>query len=218
MIEPYEAASAELLERFASVAVSVDKIHTLVAREGARATVAAPVPPAPPPPPTGPLVVGIDGGMIFVDGRWQEVKLGCLYETTDQIQTPRGGLTARHVTAVRGTPDTFAAQFWPQAEARGAPERQVVVLGDGAPWIWHLAADLFARRVEILDWYHADEHVSTVAGCSMARGRRRRPRGATRNWIACGPIGSIRRSRRCGSWAHQRTAAKRTAVEDLPAI
>jgi hypothetical protein len=150
VIEPYDTARTELRERFARVTVSVDKIHTLVASEGARATAAAPLPPAGPPPPPGPLVVGIDGGMIGGDGRWQEVKLGGLYETTDRIQTPRGGLTARHVTAGRGTPDTLAAQ--PQAEARGAAERPVVVLGDGAPWIWNLAAELWPHRVEILDW------------------------------------------------------------------
>jgi hypothetical protein len=216
VIEPYDAASAELLQRFASLAVSVDKIHTLVASEGARATVATPVPPAPTPPPPGPLVVGIDGGMIFVDGRWQEVKLGCLYETTDQIQTPRGGLTARQVTAVRGTPETLAAQLWPQAEARGAPARQVVVLGDGAPWIWHLAAELFPHRVEILDWYHADEHISAVARILYGEGTEKavtwRAAQLDRLWTDRVDQ-AIEALRFLG--AHQRTAAKRTAAEGL---
>jgi hypothetical protein len=39
----------------------------------------------------------------------------------------------------------------------------VVVLGDGAHWIWTLAEHLFPDRVEILDWYHADEHISKLA-------------------------------------------------------
>jgi hypothetical protein len=30
-----------------------------------------------------------------------------------------------------------------------------VVLGDGAPWIWALAAEHFAERTEVVDWCHA---------------------------------------------------------------
>jgi hypothetical protein len=41
--------------------------------------------------------------------------------------------------------------------------KQVVVLGDGAPWIWNLAAEHFPRAVQIVDLYHAKEHVWEVA-------------------------------------------------------
>ncbi len=42
--------------------------------------------------------------------------------------------------------------------------RPVVVVGDGAPWIWGLAADHFgAERTEIVDYWHATEHVWNVA-------------------------------------------------------
>jgi len=42
--------------------------------------------------------------------------------------------------------------------------RLVVVLGDGAHWIWDLAAEQFGpERTEIVDYYHATEHVWTVA-------------------------------------------------------
>lgn len=217
VIEPYEAASTELLERFASVQVSVDKIHALVASEGPRAPTVVPVAAALAPPPTGPLVVGIDGGMIFVDGRWQEVKLSCLYEMTDRVETPtRGSLTARQVIAVRGTPETLAAQLWPLAEARGAPERRVAVLGDGAPWIWNLAAELFVDRVEILDWYHADEHVSAVARVLYGEGTEKaatwRDAQLDRLWTDRVDQ-TIEALRFLGP--HQRTVAKRTAVADL---
>jgi hypothetical protein len=40
----------------------------------------------------------------------------------------------------------------------------VVVLGDGAKWIWDHVATLFgSERTEIVDWYHASEHILTVA-------------------------------------------------------
>jgi uncharacterized protein UPF0236 len=41
--------------------------------------------------------------------------------------------------------------------------KQVVVLGDGAPWIWNLAAEHFPGAVQIVDLYHAKEHVWDVA-------------------------------------------------------
>ncbi len=41
--------------------------------------------------------------------------------------------------------------------------RQLVVLGDGAVWIWHLAADHFPQAVQIVDIWHAREHVWKVA-------------------------------------------------------
>ena len=92
------------------------------------------------------------------------MKLACLYDTADRVGPPtRGRLTRRDVVAVRGTPAALGAQLWPRAESLGAADRPVIVLGDGAPWIWHLAAELFPRRVEILDWYHADDHISAVA-------------------------------------------------------
>ena len=41
--------------------------------------------------------------------------------------------------------------------------KQVVVLGDGAPWIWNLVAEYFPGTVQIVDLYHAKEHVWEVA-------------------------------------------------------
>ena len=51
-----------------------------------------------------------------------------------------------------------------------AQAKQVVVLGDGAPWIWNLAAEHFAGAVQILDLSHAKEHVWDVAHAVFGRG------------------------------------------------
>jgi hypothetical protein len=221
VVEPYESASTELLGRMAGVGVSTEKIQTLVRDEGARATrgrTATP-PAAPPPRPSAgrPLTVGIDGGMIFVDQRWQEVKLACLYDTADRVGPPtRGTLTQRDVVAVRGTPAALAAQLWPQATALGVEERRVIVLGDGAPWIWNLAAELFPDRVEILDWYHADEHISAVAqglyGTGAAKARAWRTTQLDR--LAADDVDQVLEGLRVLG-AHQRTRGKRKAVDDL---
>lgn len=217
VIEPYEAASTELLGRLAGVAVSREKIQALVRAEGLRALATPPVPAAPAPPAVEPLTVAIDGGMIFVDGRWQEVKIGCVYDTADRVVTPtRSAVTARQVVAVRGTPAALAAQLWPRADACGAAQRRVVVLGDGAPWIWNVAAELFPLRVEILDWYHVDEHISAVArvlyGEDTDKTRAWRQTQLDRLWTD--EVDQVIEALRFLA-PHQRAAAKRTAVEDL---
>jgi len=38
-----------------------------------------------------------------------------------------------------------------------------VVLGDGAPWIWNIARELFPRAVQIVDRFHVKQHLSELA-------------------------------------------------------
>jgi len=224
VIEPYAAARDELLGRFAGVSVSAEKIERLIAQEGQRAERMLSEPPAQEPKlkgtvATGPCYVGIDGGMIFVEGRWQEAKLGCIYQARDRVElsATRAELIARQVVAVRGEPVALGALLWPRARAAGLDERQeVVVLGDGAPWIWNLAAEQFPRRVEILDWYHAKEHVSATARILYGEGTERtaqwRREQLDRLWDD-GVEDVVATLKFLG--AHQRSAARRKAVADL---
>ncbi len=58
----------------------------------------------------------------------------------------------------------FALRVEREARRRGfLRARRSVVLGDGAPWIWKLSAELFPGAIEILDRFHAKEHLSAVA-------------------------------------------------------
>ena len=41
--------------------------------------------------------------------------------------------------------------------------RQVVAIGDGAAWIWTMAADLYPHATHIADIYHAREHLHDLA-------------------------------------------------------
>jgi hypothetical protein len=53
---------------------------------------------------------------------------------------------------------------WHPWDGTPAELRPVVVLGDGAKWIWDHVATLFdSERTEIVDWYHASEHIWSVA-------------------------------------------------------
>ena len=65
---------------------------------------------------------------------------------------------------MRGEPAALGALLWPRARAAGIDEQQeVVVLGDGAPWIWNLATEHFPDALQIVDRFHAKQHLSDVA-------------------------------------------------------
>lgn len=74
------------------------------------------------------------------------------------------------------TPSAFAARVAREATRRGfdqAPRR--AVLGDGAPWIWNLATEHFPGAIQIVDRFHAKQHLSDVGkavyGATSARAR-----------------------------------------------
>jgi hypothetical protein len=55
----------------------------------------------------------------------------------------------------------FAARVEREANRRGFTEAQrQVVLGDGSAWIWNTASELFPQALQILDRFHAKEHLS----------------------------------------------------------
>ena len=61
-------------------------------------------------------------------------------------------------------PSPFAQRAYREARRRGfdtAARR--VVIGDGAEWIWNLAAEQFPSAIEIIDIYHAKGHLCDVA-------------------------------------------------------
>lgn len=61
-------------------------------------------------------------------------------------------------------PSPFAQRAVREAQRRGfAHAARRVVLGDGAPWIWNLADEHFPDALQIVDRFHAKEHLSTVA-------------------------------------------------------
>ena len=156
VMAPFEEAS-DLLARFSGIGVSGSRIQTRLIEEG-KALME-----------TGmesleirddTLCVAIDGGMVHVDNRWQEVKLGVIYGEDERIEVSEGRrkLVSRDVVAVRGGPEDFHVAF--ESRFKCDPVNlDVVVLADGAKWIWNVAAELFPNRIEILDYYHAAEHL-----------------------------------------------------------
>jgi hypothetical protein len=71
--------------------------------------------------------------------------------------------------ARRTTAEGFAPQLYALAHRLGVQRaQQVVVLADGAKWIWRVAEEQFPGAVQIVDEYHARQHVWDVARTAFA--------------------------------------------------
>ena len=101
------------------------------------------------------MKVGLAGG-------WVEGKLTAISYTAARLPAEQFGPRLLATAAQRGALDIVAWEGSP-LQPRVAQLRPVVVVGDGAHWIWELAAEHFGERVEVVDWYHATEHVWTAA-------------------------------------------------------
>lgn len=140
-----------------------------VQQTGAAAVLVEPAP--------GDLLIEADGVMVRFQDGWHEAKVGIVagWDGT-HVQQPS-------YVAAREGPEQFGPRLLAEAARRGALDvvdwaqppgtdprlagvtgpslavlREVLVLGDGAAWIWGLAAEHFGQRTELVDWYHSSQH------------------------------------------------------------
>jgi hypothetical protein len=92
------------------------------------------------------------------EGQFQEVKTGVLLWPTERVETSPGrhSVVRRFLVSCLGDADTIFARLYAQLRELGwvGPHTVVVIVGDGAEWIWNRAT-MFVRRCEILDFWHA---------------------------------------------------------------
>jgi len=117
--------------------------------------------------------VSMDGGMVYVRQEgWKEFKVavvGTLRPPWELEDNDTARSLDLHCTAVLGSPDEFADAVWRLAVEQQIPYAgQVAVTADGAVWIWRLTADLFPCSIQIIDWYHATQHLNTLAQARFA--------------------------------------------------
>jgi hypothetical protein len=109
---------------------------------------------------------GRDGKGEDGKARTREVKLCCLFTQTelDEKGRPvRDPASSSYLVTFDPAAD-FGALMAAEARRRGAGRiRQLVFLGDGAAWIWKLATRHFPQATQIVDLYHAREHLHELA-------------------------------------------------------
>jgi len=122
------------------------------------------------------LYVGMDGKMVPLRDPWRrdgsqgsltcrfgECKVGVVYEARPGPQGDQG-VRRSHYLATMGDATQFGQWVAAVAHQQGQHwAKELAVLGDGAAWIWGLAAAHFPGALQVVDFYHASEHLGEVA-------------------------------------------------------
>jgi len=127
------------------------------------------------------LYVQMDGVQVFVvksetegragrmpgqPARTRECKLGAVFTQTtvdEQGRPVRDEHSTTYVGAIESA-EEFGLRLYTEAWLRGW-ERAIirVVMGDGSHWIWNIADQHFPGAIQIVDLYHAREHLWNLA-------------------------------------------------------
>lgn len=114
---------------------------------------------------------------------WRDMKMLCWFETEvvppSQRSKRQQKKAAREQTALRARDmqyfcditkaETFGKLLWATGCTLNAdlcPD--LVFLGDGAVWIWNLVTQYYPHAKQIVDWYHAEEHLEIVATAAFS--------------------------------------------------
>jgi hypothetical protein len=184
------AGAARLLEELAGVRLDARRVERAAEASGAAVAAAGrgraaliaarklvPLPPVPLP---DKLYIVIDGTGVPMtaretagrkgkgeDGRarTREVKLGVFF-TQDKLDKDGYPVRDKATTSIIATFEpaaAFGSLVRAEGIRRGADHvRQLTVLGDGAAWIWGIATDKFPEATQIVDLYHAREHLHAL--------------------------------------------------------
>jgi len=101
----------------------------------------------------------------FLDG-WHEVKAGVFWQVDVQ-----GKVVNRHYFVDTAAAEPFGELVWAKAWQLGADlSPQLVIIADGATWLWQLADRLFPNAIQIVDWFHASSYLAKIAADAFGEG------------------------------------------------
>lgn len=118
------------------------------------------------------LYISMDGSAVNTrvedeDGStWKEMKLGLTFLDRDVIKRKNDSaiITKKEYVTYMGSVVEFKKSLFDSAARAGYGRvKKVVVIGDGAHWIWNMCKELFPDAECILDFYHMTENVYSYA-------------------------------------------------------
>lgn len=124
--------------------------------------------------------VSMDGTMVHIRNEgFKELKVGAVFAVESRREVPKGGGEAELVAhAVHnsyvgklGGSEALGVLVWGEAHRRGwLRALDTVVVGDGAVWIWNQARLHFGYSLQLVDWYHAKQHLHAAAHVAWGEG------------------------------------------------
>ena len=113
--------------------------------------------------------------------RWHWVYGGTCFRLSQRVESAGGRamILSRGTVMTRGGIDALRTQIFAEAQRHGLGQAaEVLIVADGAVWIWNLAEDRFRGARQRLDYYHASEHLWAVA-----RALHGKDEAAAREWV-----------------------------------
>lgn len=104
--------------------------------------------------------------------RWHWVYAGTVFRLDQRGKTQSGRcvVTERNYVTTRKGLDAFKQQLYAEALLCGmAVAETVLVVADGAVWIWNLVDDRFKEATSRVDIWHVREHLWTVARAAFGK-------------------------------------------------
>jgi hypothetical protein len=105
--------------------------------------------------------------------RWHWVYTATIFRLDQRGTTAAGRpvIAERGYVATRRPLDEFRLQIYAEALQRGLLQaKEILILGDGAVWIWNIAQERFKGATQRLDMYHVREHLWDLAYALFGRG------------------------------------------------
>jgi len=172
---------ADLMERLFGLSLTAPTAEELAESAGQRAADLPPQAPMDSVPDT--LILATDGCQAPQRDGWHEVKMATIYtkESRRCSAGNRSRLGQKQYVAGLENCEDFGAILELQAQAWQIQKvRRVVFMGDGASWIWNLSEMHFPQALEIVDFYHAAEHLWQAAEALWGN---RDTSSATKSWV-----------------------------------
>lgn len=120
----------------------------------------------------GKLYIFTDGSQVNTrvedenGSSWKEMKLGLVFCDKDMIKRGNDSymIANKEYVSFLGSVHEFKKLLFAAAIRAGYGKiKEVVVIGDGATWIWNMCDELFPDAVQILDFYHLSENTHNYA-------------------------------------------------------
>jgi len=109
-------------------------------------------------------LIDIKGKQPDGSAKTRQIKIGCVFtQSFDSKGHPqRDPFSSAYVSTFGEVSDLSAMLHSEALKAGYATAQKVVFLGDGAEWIWNMVDDRFRGAVQIVDFYHACEHLHSL--------------------------------------------------------
>jgi hypothetical protein len=131
--------------------------------------------------------VHLDAGKVNTSDGWRDVKIGVFAgraradpaSSDDYTQRDLPEPSVRSVVAAIEEVGSFGHRCSREARRLGlADSERLSVLGDGAEWVWRIAGEKFPQAAQLLDIYHAAEHLAEFGRAVVGE------EGDLRTWLA----------------------------------